>query len=81
MIVFSENSGLRKSIGYKDLAKRYLEYHNELCEENFVVNMIFMLDEWEKQEGFKFDRVMPSDWDLLLKAVKVLNVEHAVISN
>ena len=79
MIVFSESSGLRKSIGYKDLAKSYLEHHSELVETEFVVNMILMLDEWAEEKGIKFDRIMPSDWDLLLKAVKVLHVEQAVV--
>lgn len=81
MIVFSENTGLRKSIGYKDLAKSYLEHHNELIEEDFVVNMILMLDEWAEEKGFKFDRIMPSDWDLLLKAVRVLSVEQTVVGS
>lgn len=79
MIVFSESSGLRKSIGYKDLAESYLEIHNELLENEFVVNMILMLDEWEVLKGIKFDRIMPSDWDFLLKAIKVLNVEQTTV--
>ena len=79
MIVFSESSGLRKSIGYKDLAEGYLENHNILVENEFVVNMILMLDEWEVLKGIKFDRIMPSDWDLLLKAIKVLNVEQTSV--
>ena len=79
MIVFSESSGLRKSIGYKDIAESYLENHNELIENEFVVNMILMLDELEVLKGIKFDRIMPSDWDLLLKAIKVLNVEQTTV--
>jgi hypothetical protein len=79
MIVFSESSGVRKSIGYKDLAKSYLEYHGVLIENDFVVNMILMLDNWAEEKGFKFDRIMPSDWDMLLKAVKVLSVEQSVV--
>ena len=79
MIVFSEDSGVRKSVGYKDLAKSYLEHHDILDENDFVVNMILMLDEWAEEKGFKFDRIMPSDWDLLLKAVRVLSVEQSVI--
>ncbi len=81
MIVINEKSGLRERIGYKDLAKRYLEFYNKLNEENFVVNMIFMLDEWEKQDGLKFERLMPSDWEMILKAVKVLNVEPIFVEN
>jgi len=81
MIVINEKSGLRKRIGYKDLAKRYLEFYNALNEENFVVNMIFMLDEWEKLEGLKFERLMPSDWEMILKAVKVLDVEPVFVAN
>ncbi len=79
MIVFSESSGLRKSIGYKDLAKNYLEHHNEFIEAEFVVNMILMLDEWEGKKGIKFERIMPSDWDFLLKAIKVLDVEQTMV--
>lgn len=78
MIVFSENNGLKKTIGYKDLAKRYLDQHHGLNEDEFVVNMILMLDEWSEKNGLTFDRIMPSDWDKLLKAVQVLNVEQAV---
>ncbi len=80
MIVFSENNGLRKSMGYKELAKSYLDQHIVLIENDFVVNMILMLDEWAEEKGFKFDRIMPSDWDKLLKAVRVLHVEQAVVS-
>lgn len=81
MIVFSENRGARKSMGYKDLAKSYLDFHNGLIEKDFVVNMILMLDEWAEEKGLKFDRIMPSDWDLLLKAVRVLSVEHSTVGN
>lgn len=81
MIVFSEESGIRKTVGYKDLAKSYLEYHDVLIENDFVVNMILMLDQWAEEKGFKFDRIMPSDWDLLLKAVRVLSVEQSVVSS
>ena len=79
MIVFSENSGLRKSIGYKDIAKSYLECHEVLIENDFVVNMMLMLDNWAEEKDLKFDRIMPSDWDLLLKAVRVLSVEQSVV--
>jgi hypothetical protein len=61
------------------LAKSYLEYHGVLIENDFVVNMILMLDNWAEEKGFKFDRIMPSDWDMLLKAVKVLSVEQSVV--
>ncbi|RUA33924.1 MAG: hypothetical protein DSY77_07885, partial [Bacteroidetes bacterium] len=55
--------------------KRYLEFYGSLNEDNFVLNMIFMLDEWEEQEEVKFERLMPSDWEMILKAVRVLNIE------
>jgi len=75
MIIRNESSGLRERIGYKDFAKKYLEFYQVLDEENFVVNMISLLDQWEKKEGLKFEEIMPSDWDMILKALKVLDVE------
>ncbi len=75
MIIRNESSGLRERIGYKDFAKKYLEFYQVLDEENFVVNMISLLDQWEKKEGLKFEKIMPSDWDMILKALKVLDVE------
>lgn len=75
MIVFSNNSGLRNQMGYKELAKSYLEHYGGLVENEFVVNMIFLLDLWEKEQGLSFERIMPSDWNLLFKAVKVLDVD------
>ncbi len=80
MIIRDESSGLRERIGYKDIAKRYLELYQVLDEEKFVANMIFMLDEWEKEEGLKFEQLMPFDWDMVLKALKVLEVEVIIIS-
>jgi hypothetical protein len=79
MIVFSEKGGLTKRMGYKELAKSYLERYEKLDESDFVVNMILMLDDWEEQKGFSFDQIMPSDWDFLLKAVRVLNVEQSIL--
>ena len=75
MIIRNESSGLRERIGYKDFAKKYLEFYQVLDEENFAVNMISLLDQWEKKEGLKFEKIMPSDWDMILKALKVLDVE------
>ncbi len=75
MIIRNESSGLQERIGYKNLAKKYLEFYQVLEEENFVANMIFMIDEWEKQEEIKFEKLMPSDWNMILKALKVLDVE------
>jgi len=75
MIVFSNNKGLMDRIGYKELAKGYLEHYGRLVENEFVVNMIFLLDLWEKEQGLSFERIMPSDWNLLFKAVKVLEVD------
>ncbi len=80
MIIRNESSGLRERIGYKDIAKKYLAFYQVLDEENFVANMIFMLDEWEKQEGLKLERLMPSDWDMVLKALKVLDIEPVISS-
>ncbi len=80
MIVVNIKSGLRERIGYKDLAKRYLEFYDTLKEESFVVNMIFMLDDWEVNENVKFERLMPSDWEMILKAVKVLNIEPVAVN-
>jgi len=79
MIVFSDESGNRNSIGYKDFAKIYLEHYGFLEESGFVVNVILLLDDWEKKKNLKFDRIMPSDWNLLLKAVKVLNVDQPIL--
>lgn len=79
MIVINKNSGLIERIGYKDLAKKYLEFYDTLNEENFVVNMIFMLDDWETREKVKFERLMPSDWEMILKAIRVLNIEPKAI--
>ena len=81
MIVFSDNKGVKSSIGYKEFAKNYLEYYGFLDENEFVVNVILLLDDWEKEKAIKFDRIMPSDWNLLLKAVKVLNVDQSILSN
>ncbi len=78
MIIFSTNNGLRKSLGYKELAKKYLEQYMELNEDEFMVNMMCLLDELEASEGLTFERIMPSDWNLLLKAVRVLNVSPLV---
>ncbi len=41
--------------------------------------MLIMLDDWEKQEGIKFEKIMPSDSDMILKAIKVLNVEPSYV--
>lgn len=79
MIVFNDNSGLKSRMGYKELAKSYLEHYGSFIEDEFVVNMIFLLDTWENEMGLKFDRLMPSDWNLLFKAVRVLNVEQPAI--
>ena len=79
MILFSDSRGRRESVGYKSLAESYLENYSELVEDKFVVNMILMLDEWEVLKGMKFERIMPSDWDLLLKAIKVLSVEPTAV--
>ncbi len=81
MIVIDEKSGLSKRIGYKEIAKKYFEFYEILVEDRFVVNMISLLDQWEKQEGLKFEKIMPSDWDMVLKAIKVLDVETVIISD
>ncbi|MCF6360913.1 MAG: hypothetical protein L3J29_09160 [Cyclobacteriaceae bacterium] len=81
MIVMDGKSGLRNRIGYKEIAKKYFEFYEVLVEDNFVINMISMFDEWEEQDGIKFEQIMPSDWDMILKAIKVLNIEPAVVSN
>lgn len=78
MIVFDDNKGYRNSIGYKELAKVYLEHYGSFAEKEFVVNMVLLLDTWENEKGLKFERIMPSDWNLLLKAVRVLNVDQPV---
>ncbi|MCB0494940.1 MAG: hypothetical protein KDC79_02280 [Cyclobacteriaceae bacterium] len=79
MIVFNDNRGLRNNIGYKELAKNYLEHYGSFVEKEFVVNMILMLDVWENQRGLKFERLMPSDWNMLLKATRVLSVDQLTV--
>ena len=79
MIVFRDNRGNGNRMGYKELAKGYLEYYGFLEEEDFVVNMILLLDIWEVEKGMKFERIMPSDWNLLIKAVKVLCVDQPAL--
>ncbi len=81
MIIVNKITGLQERIGYKDLAERYLEFYGILKEDNFVVNLICMLDEWEVKEEIKFERLMPSDWEMILKAVKVLDIEPLVATN
>jgi len=81
MIIVNKQTGLRERIGYKDLAERYLEFYGILMEDSFVVNLICMIDEWEIKEDVKFERLMPSDWEMILKAVKFLNIEPIVVNN
>lgn len=76
MIVFNDNKGLRNRMGYKELAKSYLEHYGFFIEDEFIVNMVLLLDTWENEIGLKFDRLMPSDWNLLFKAIRVLSVDQ-----
>lgn len=59
--------------------KNFLNLRRNFEEEKFMLSMLIMLDDWEKQEGIKFEKIMPSDSDMILKAIKVLNVEPSYV--